>query len=446
MRFLSESRSATVSRQAAITLLLVVGLLAAFAYATYLSYWGGRSIRTAFAYQTAVVSSQRDSELLEVEQVERHATPAQLRPYEKLLASDLERIDKIASTPQERAPAFTFPASRHDYERLTAELLAREVAGETRFRATVVKNTQTRDLSNAMFLLLALLFALVGGRLRRALAEGRSLVQRLQNAFISRHRELPNVDLGKVLISSTRGSNVGGDTHDAFTLDQRYGMFLVADVSGKGIEAAVDTAFIKYSIRTLFSEQHDPGTILSKFARLYASSVENPETFVVMFLAVMDLHDGNVRYASAGHEPAWAVMGSRVTTLEPTGPIVGIEPQATYETRELCLSFGDLLVISTDGLTESRDSRGALLGADAVSRWLGELGGNAQALADAIVKRLRHRSRRITDDLAILVVRYAPVLAEDAHESVVLADTERINHASTETAGRSALALNDAGN
>jgi len=72
------------------------------------------------------------------------------------------------------------------------------------------------------------------------------------------------------------------------------------------------------------------------------------------------------------------------------------------------LRYGDALVVSTDGLTESRDARGALLGAQGVSVWLGELSGDGQTMADAIVKRLRRRSSRITDDLAILVVRYAP--------------------------------------
>jgi serine phosphatase RsbU (regulator of sigma subunit) len=69
---------------------------------------------------------------------------------------------------------------------------------------------------------------------------------------------------------------------------------------------------------------------------------------------------------------------------------------------------GDALVVSTDGLTESRDARDNLLGAEAVSAWLAELAGPAQGTADAIVRRLRRRSSRITDDLAILVVRYEP--------------------------------------
>jgi serine phosphatase RsbU (regulator of sigma subunit) len=396
------------SRQTTITLLLVLGLALAFVYAVRLSYWGATDISNAFRYQSSVVAAQRDSELLEVEQFDRGASRADLRPYDAILASDLERIDSLADTLAERAPKFSFPATRQAYETLTAELTQLQVLGQQRFDATVAANTHSRDLSNAMFALVALLFAIVVGRLREAIAEGQSLVARLQRAFISERREIPSVDLGTVLLSATRGSNVGGDTYDAFTLDRRHAMFLVADVSGKGIDAAVDTAEIKYTIRTLFSADPDPGSILTKFATLYAASNDNPESFVVLFLAVLDLEDGTVRYASAGHEPAWAILGQDVVALPPTGSIVSVELAPEFETRELHLRPGDALVIATDGLTESRDSRDQLLGESGVTVWLSELDGSAQAMADAIVRRLRRRSSRIADDLAILVVRFTP--------------------------------------
>jgi serine phosphatase RsbU (regulator of sigma subunit) len=397
-----------VSRRTTVTLTLVVGLLGAFAYATYLSYWGGERITNAFAYQSAVVAAQRDSELLAVEQFDRRSDAEQLRPYQKLLASDLHLIDNAAESAAERAPHFAFPATRQDYETLTSELQARESLGHSRFVSTVYRNTRTRDLSNAIFAIVALLFAVLVGRLRRTIEEGRSLVERLQRAFIAKRRDLPNVEVGSVLLSATRGSKVGGDTFDAFSLDRRQGMFLVADVSGKGIDAAVDTALVKYSIRTLFSENSDPRTILAKFSALYARSVDEPESFVVAFLAVVDLETGRVRYASAGHEPAWAILGQEVVALPPTGPVIGMESESQYETHELYLQPGDSLILATDGLTESRDGNGQLLGATGVMVWLSELTGGAQALADAIVRRLRKRSSRITDDLAILVVKYAP--------------------------------------
>ncbi|MBD5656915.1 MAG: serine/threonine-protein phosphatase, partial [Candidatus Eremiobacteraeota bacterium] len=385
-----------------VTAALVFGLTGAFIYAARLSYYGSVDADNSFKYQSVVVATQRDCELLADKQFDRATGSEELRRYQVLLVGDLQNIDNYAESPGERAPVIKFPATRGDYDALAAELINRESLGKTRFEATVARNRRTRDFSNAMFAFAALLFAILAGRLRRALDERRSLVERLQRAFISQRRELTNIDLGSVLISATRGSNVGGDTHDVFNLDERHGMFLVADVSGKGIDAAVDTALIKYTLRTLFSEDRDPGRILGKFASLYARTATNPETFVVLFFGIVDLQTGTLRYASAGHEPAWVVLGQDVATLVPSGPIVGIDAESVYETHEIHLRPGDAVVVSTDGLTESRDARGRLLGAEGVSVWLSELSGSAQQRADSIVRRLRRRSRRITDDLAIL--------------------------------------------
>ena len=292
-----------------------------------------------------------------------------MRRYEKLLDTDLARIDRDRGDARRRALRPTrFPASQTADDRLAAQLGTLADRGSARFAKTVKKNTQTRDLSNALFAVVALLFVMVQGRLRRRIEEGRSLVERLQRAFISSRRELRNVDAGSVLISATHGSNVGGDVYDLFTFDRRRGMFMVADVSGKGIDAAVDTALIKYSLRTLLREDGDPGRALSKFGSLYAQSAENPETFVVIFLGVIDFDTGTVRYASAGHEPAWALFGQNVRSLPPTGPIVGIDADAEYETRTILLRPGDGIVVSTDGLTESRSPKGELLGAEGVAQ------------------------------------------------------------------------------
>jgi serine phosphatase RsbU (regulator of sigma subunit) len=397
-----------LSRRTLVTSTLVVGLLVAFGFAYDLSYNGSKSLSSDFTYQSAVNAAQRENAILEYQQFETGASPAEIAPNLRLLRRDLTVIDNNAVDPSERAPVITNLVTREDFKRLSEALAELQFVGQRRFEQTVRRNRETRDFSNAMFAFIALLFAVVVGRLRRAIDEGRDMVERLQRAFISSRRALPNVDVGSVLISATRGSNVGGDTYDAFTFDGRYGVFLVADVSGKGIEAAVDTALIKYTIRTLFSEDRDPAQIVSKFASIYARTAENPETFVVLFLAVVDLEDGTVNYASAGHEPAWVVRAGAVDELPPTGAIVGIAREESYTARSISLAPGDALVVSTDGLTESRDGRGSLLGAENVRIWLGDLSGPAQRMADSIVKRLRKRSSSITDDLAILVVKYEP--------------------------------------
>jgi serine phosphatase RsbU (regulator of sigma subunit) len=391
------------------TLGLAVGLLVALAGAIYLSYWGGVTTSNAFKYQTAVVSAQRDAEVLQVEQFERKTPPAQLRAYEKLLQSDLARIDAVAENPGERAPSFKVPAkSAVDYELLYQQLHAREIVGRQRFDDSVSNNVRNRNLSNVLFAVVALLFTFFSARLRRRIEQGRSLVENLQRAFLSRRTELPNVRIGSVLISATEGEQIGGDIFDVYPIDGRYGAFLVADVSGKGVAAAVDTAFIKYAMRTLLSEVNDPGAVLTRFSLLYARNAESDDTFVVLFLGILDTQTGELRYASAGHEPAWLRTGNTVHILPPTGPIVGVLTDTEYGSQTAQMRGGDMLVVSTDGLTESRDAQGNMLDAEGVRRWIEQIDEGAQATADGIVRRLRRRSTRIDDDLAILVVCYRP--------------------------------------
>jgi serine phosphatase RsbU (regulator of sigma subunit) len=394
-----------------VTTALVLVLVAAFTWASYLAYYGGIDIGHAFDYESVVVAAQRDSDLLSVGQFEHHESQKNLEFDKKLLDEDLKRIDDLAETDAERPPHFSFPADGRAYQRLADGLTANENAGSERFKRALTENENIRKASNALFALvalLALLFTFVQARLRRRIEEGRTVVESLQRAFSSRRRELPSVSLGTVLISATAGSDVGGDLFDVYAIDARYGAFLVADVSGKGIEAAVDTAFIKYSIRTLIGESRDPGRTLTRFAALFERNIERAETFVVLFLGVIDTQTGEVRYASAGHEPAWMRIGREVTQIVPTGPIVGILDDVEYETKVLRLGAGDTIMITTDGLTESRDGHGAQLGAEGVVHWFAEADGTGQQVADRIVQRLRKRSRRIGDDLAILVLRYMP--------------------------------------
>ncbi|MBC5809618.1 MAG: serine/threonine-protein phosphatase [Candidatus Eremiobacteraeota bacterium] len=384
---------------------MIAALFLTFMWALYLSKLAGNEVTNAFAYQSAVVSAQRDADLLENRQ---SASPAQVRAYEKLLDTDLAHIDTFATNPDEHAPRVGDRRTSDDYARLDTALNLLADRGQRRFTAVAKRNVQLRNTSNALFALVAFLFVIAGARMRYRLERGRTLVERLQHAFISRPDDLPHVSIGGVLLSATKGSSVGGDLFDVYTFDGRHGALLVADVSGKGIDAAVDTAFIKYSIRTLFVEHTDPAEVLTKFSHLYASNAEADSTFVVMFFAVVDTETGVLRYASAGHEPAWVRRNGKIEMLAPTGPLVGVMEDGEYEVGTIALQPGDMLLLSTDGLTESRDKRGEMLTAAGVGRWFSESKGGAQETADEIVRRLRERSRIIGDDLAILVARYDP--------------------------------------
>ncbi|GAC1402375.1 MAG: hypothetical protein NVSMB64_02100 [Candidatus Velthaea sp.] len=267
------------------------------------------------------------------------------------------------------------------------------------------------DLSSvsALVLTLAVVFAM-----RARIGRDRVLIALLQDITRTRRRILPAVSIGSRLISATSGAKIGGDIIDVFDLDGRYGMFVVADVSGKGLAAAVDTAFIKFTLRALVVEiGRNPGRVLTKFNQHYMLSIDNAESFVVLVLGIIDTQLGIVQYASAGHEPAYLRSQGNVSLMQPTGPIVGCISDASYRSETVLLGRGDSIVLATDGLTESRDRKGMLLGAQGLAQWIIDVRGGASDMADALIERLRARTHgRINDDVALLIVRFEPSAVE----------------------------------
>ncbi len=249
------------------------------------------------------------------------------------------------------------------------------------------------------------------GRTRRT---DRAALAGLQRALTGTPAQLSGVSMGSVVLCASPGVPVGGDIVDVFALDARFTMLLVADVSGKGVAAAARSAFVKYTIRTLAVENDgDPGVVLAKFNALFARINADIEGFIVLIVGTIDGQTGDVRYASAGHEPAFVRRGGGgVAMLEPTGPIVGAAPFSAYRSASLTLEPGDILVWTTDGVTESRDERRRLLGAEGLAQWIAGAPADVRRVADWLVAAMRRRSGRTGgDDVAVLAVGYDPSAA-----------------------------------
>jgi sigma-B regulation protein RsbU (phosphoserine phosphatase) len=219
--------------------------------------------------------------------------------------------------------------------------------------------------------------------------------------------------VGTAYLSATAEAEVGGDFIDAWRDDGR-GYFLIADVSGKGIDAAVNTAFVKYAIRTLASASRDPGEILARFNELHLRTISDPSVFVVVFLGSLD-RDGKLRYASAGHELAFLRKEGVVHLLPVTGPVIGVFEGQKFETRVLDFESPEMLLLSTDGFTEARDGAGQMLGVELASQIVASGPDEPQALCDYLIVTITARSGgTITDDLALLSI--APVRAQASLE------------------------------
>jgi sigma-B regulation protein RsbU (phosphoserine phosphatase) len=164
--------------------------------------------------------------------------------------------------------------------------------------------------------------------------------------------EVPGVELAAANLPTRQ---VGGDYYDLFVLPQGRLAFLVADVSGKGIPAALLVSTVHAAVHLQIDEAKTIVELverLDRHLRRYAAT----RKFLTMFFGLLEPDSGLLRYVSAGHNPALLRRASGgIERLESTGVPVGMLPNATWREETRVLKPGDLLAVYTDGLTEAVD-------------------------------------------------------------------------------------------
>jgi serine phosphatase RsbU (regulator of sigma subunit) len=257
----------------------------------------------------------------------------------------------------------------------------------------------------ALFGLLAILFNGFRSRLVSELEEERTTTKILQRAFRSEHVPLPNCEVGSAYLSASSHLAVGGDVFDVYRLSDNLAMVFIADVSGKGVDAAVLTAFIKFTIRGIALRRRDPGAMLQEFNTAFSQTVENPYLFVSMFVGVLDTQTLQFRYASAGHDSAFVRRAGDIQQLAVTGPVLGVMEEP-FDTKTLYLEDGDIIVLATDGLTEARSRHGEQLQERGAMDLIVASNPQPQLLADELVAQVKALEGNLTrDDLAVLAIR-----------------------------------------
>ena len=225
---------------------------------------------------------------------------------------------------------------------------------------------------------------------------------------------LLGLDLAKDYSSGLEEAQVGGDLYDAFPLSDGRLALVMADVSGKGLAAAVLTATVKYSLRAFAAEAAAPSLVIRRLNRTLRSEATGlNEHFVTLFYAVYDPLTGRLTYSSAGHEAQIIKRAAGGATLLPSnGPILGLVDHR-YDQDVDYLHPGDSLILFTDGLTEARAAGSReLLDLERVTTAIAGL--DPGCGAGAIVAYLKQFTEdwtggRPQDDLALLVARRPPL-------------------------------------
>jgi sigma-B regulation protein RsbU (phosphoserine phosphatase) len=202
---------------------------------------------------------------------------------------------------------------------------------------------------------------------------------------------------------------VAGDFFDFFFVDPRRLAIVMADVSGKGIPAAVFMAVARTKLRDFAAADKSPAQVVAEVNRSLARENERA-MFVTLFFGYYDTHTGELLYVNAGHNPPYLVRRSAGwETLQPTGPLVGPFREATYREARCRLEPDDLLLLYTDGVTEANCGDGDLFGEPRLEQILQLAPGLSPAtLCETITAAVRDFSRGdLQDDVTLLSLRRA---------------------------------------
>ena len=174
--------------------------------------------------------------------------------------------------------------------------------------------------------------------------------KRIQRTLLPEPPSVPNWAIDARLETCLE---VGGDLYDFHLRSDGALVFLLGDVSGKGMGAALLMSSALSSVRTLYEACHDPAELVTKLNAVMVRSVE-PGRFLTLFLGVLDPLTGQLRYVNAGHNPPMLLNRGAMRRLDAGGVPIAVLPGAVYESGEERLEPGDLLASFTDGIPEAQ--------------------------------------------------------------------------------------------
>lgn len=207
--------------------------------------------------------------------------------------------------------------------------------------------------------------------------------------------------------------HLSGDYFDFIPLDADRCGVVIADVSGKGVPAALIMAMCRGALRQIAPERESPAEALRRLnAQLYPDIKE--DMFISMAYVILDRRESSVRLARAGHDApmVYRAADGSVEKVKPPGMAVGIDSGSVFNKSTLDFSLplhaGDCLVLYTDGVTEALDRAGDEFGVEAMKR---AIQASAPEGAAAVVRRVAEEVRTFIgdhpqhDDITLIAIR-----------------------------------------
>ena len=207
---------------------------------------------------------------------------------------------------------------------------------------------------------------------------------------------------------------VGGDLYDFFIRDEKL-FFCIGDVSGKGVPASLVMAVSRTLFRNIAAHTAEPGHIVQTMNEAISDSNDN-NMFVTLFVGVLDLQTGHLRYCNAAHNAPYIVSEKGTVKSEefaaavPVNPNlpVGVMPDWNFTEQETRMAPGSILFLYTDGLTEAENAQHELFGDQRVTDVITAFEGSPQKLIETMTDAVRQfvGDTEQSDDLTMLAIKY----------------------------------------
>lgn len=240
---------------------------------------------------------------------------------------------------------------------------------------------------------------------RKKSEEELALAQETQVSLLPRF--LPQFENFRIHAFSNPTRYVGGDFYDFLQLSSGEWVGVLADVSGKGMSAALLSSMVLGALSMEFHSRTQPEEVLNRVNQLLCEK-SLPYQFVTLFLFLLS-QNGMGQFISAGHNPAYVFRSAtgKIERLISEAFFLGMFDSASYQSRSLRLDKGDVLVVYSDGLTDAQNLREEMFGEErllSIIRQEAPLGGRAieQKFLNAIEEFTQGVPQ--TDDITFVVV------------------------------------------
>ncbi|MDD4848320.1 MAG: SpoIIE family protein phosphatase [Bacteroidales bacterium] len=236
------------------------------------------------------------------------------------------------------------------------------------------------------------------------------IAQNIQNSFLPKKSSLQSDICQFSVFGTTRPAlEVGGDFYDFFYIDDHRLGFVIGDVAGKGIGAAMFMGVSRILIRAAGQTAKSSVECISYVNNIICETSEN--IFVAVFYGILDCQTGQIDYTNAGHTAPFILKNNGIVENVSTNhnTVVGVMANYAYKSSSLQLHNGDTFFICTDGMTEAFNSENNVYGTEHIQKQLSQLSGqNPENIVNHLLQDVLNyvQNTKQVDDITLLAVKF----------------------------------------